>query len=348
MDLISLPVVTMGLLDPLYTAFGWVMRQLYGITGNFGVVIILFTIIVRGLMIPLGVKQQKSTFKQQSLQGEIAKIQRMYPNDKAKQNELQMELYKKHGASPLAGCLPSLLPLIIIWPIFRIIQAPLVHVMNVGKEKIEAIASFLATTVGSNGQTLIDEAAKGRAVMDNMTIIGVLNNNAAALAEVIQRGYLKMGDLLNLRFLGLDLSLRPSYKPAVLFGAQTMREYLPLLAIPIIVVLTTLVQMRLMRHLTPNRKQREEDRERERVNPARAGQTPDDKSESMMKTMNLMMPIFMLFTTFSMPALMGLYWIIGNIMMIIQSVYIYFFFTKPLEQAKTEAVKALGPDPATG
>ncbi|NLM77249.1 MAG: membrane protein insertase YidC, partial [Ruminococcaceae bacterium] len=116
MDLISTPVIAMGLLDPLYTAFGWVMRVLYDFTGNFGLVIILFTIVVRGLMIPLGIKQQKSTLKQQALQGEIANIQRMYPNDKAKQSELQMALYKKHGASPLSGCLPSILQLIIIWP----------------------------------------------------------------------------------------------------------------------------------------------------------------------------------------------------------------------------------------
>ena len=95
--------------------------------------------------------------------------------------------------------------------------------------------------------------------------------------------------------------------------------------------------MRIMRKTTPNRKKKEEDRERERVNPARAGQTPEDKSESMMKTMNFMMPVFMLITTFSMPASMGLYWIIGNIMMILQSVLIYFFFTKKLEQAETGA-----------
>ena len=73
------------------------------------------------------------------------------------------------------------------------------------------------------------------------------------------------------------------------------------------------------------------------MNPARAGQTPDDKSESMMKTMNYIMPIFMLVTTFSMPASMGLYWIIGNIMMIAQSVYIYYFFTKRIEKAQQES-----------
>lgn len=336
MDFSSIPIALFSLMDPLYIAFGWFMRFLYDVTGNFGVVIILFTVFLRGLMIPLGIHQQKSTLKQKALQGEIAEIQRLYPNDKQKQSQLQMELYKKHGASPLSGCLPAILQLIIIWPIFRIIQAPLIHLMEVTKEQIESIAAYLFSLTNGSGQPLISEAVKSRAVMDNTPLIDVLNSNSGALAEVINRGYLQMDQLINLRFLGLDLSLRPSYNPSIIFGAETWQSYLPLLLIPLIVVLTTLVQMRITRMTTPNRKKTAEDKERERVNPARAGQTPEDKSESMMKTMNLLMPVFMLVTTFSMPASMGLYWIIGNIMMIAQSVYIYFFFTKRMEKAQQE------------
>ena len=336
MDFLSIQIAAFSLLDPLYKLFGWVMRFLYDLTGNFGIVIILFTVILRGLMIPLGINQQKSTLKQKSLQGEIAEIQRLYPNDKQKQSQLQMELYKKHGASPLSGCLPAILQLIIIWPIFRIIQAPLVHLMGVTTEQIQSIASYLAGLT-RNGAPLLTEMETNRAAMDNMPLIDNLNSNAGALADVILKGYLRMDQLINLRFLGLDLSLRPSYNPSVLFGADTWQAYLPLLIIPLVVVGTTLIQMRITRLTTPNRKQKQEDKERERMNPARAGQTPDDKSESMMKTMNYIMPVFMLVTTFSMPASMGLYWIIGNIMMIAQSVYIYYFFTKRIEKAQLES-----------
>jgi YidC/Oxa1 family membrane protein insertase len=294
----------------------------------------------------LGINQQKSTLKQKALQGEIAEIQRLYPNDKQKQSQLQMELYKKHGASPLSGCLPAILQLIIIWPIFRIIQAPLVHLMGVTTEQIQSIATYLAGLT-RNGEPLLTEMEASRAAMDNMPLLDNLNSNAGALADVIQKGFLRMDQLINLRFMGLDLSLRPSYNPAVLFGAATWQAYLPLLIIPLVVVGTTLIQMRITRLTTPNRKQQQEDKERERMNPARAGQTPDDKSESMMKTMNYIMPIFMLVTTFSMPASMGLYWIIGNIMMIAQSVYIYYFLPTDRESAqesetkiKTEAARA--------
>ncbi len=332
----NLAVVSLDLLEPLYIAFGWVMRVLYDLTGNFGVVIIIFTVLLRGLMIPLGINQQKSSIKQQALQGEIAEIQRLYPDDKAKQSQLQMELYKKHGASPLSGCLPAILQLVIIWPIFRIIQAPLIHVMNVTKENIQAIGDFLFNLKNAAGNPLIDEMTKNRVITDNIPLINTLNGNSAAMADVVNTGKLQLNQLIDLNFLGMNLGLKPSYDPSVIFGAETWKLYLPLLIIPLLVVLTTLVQMRITRLTMPNRKKRAEDKEREKVNPARAGQTPEDKSESMMKSMNIIMPIFMLVTTFSMPASMGLYWIIGNIMMILQSVLIYYLFTKKMEQAGNE------------
>lgn len=332
----NLAVVSLDLLDPLYIAFGWVMKFLYDLTENFGIVIILFTIVLRGIMIPLGINQQKSTIKQQSLQGEIAEIQRAYPDDKARQSQLQMALYKKHGASPLSGCLPAILQLIIIWPIFRIIQAPLVHLMGVGKDKIVEIAAYMAGLKDSAGNALISEMVQKNAQIDNIPLVNALNGNAAALADVVNSGKMRLNQMINLDFLGMNLGLKPSYNPSILFGADTWQAFLPLLVFPLLVVLTTLVQMRITRMTMPNRKKREEDREREKINPARAGQAPEDKSESMMKSMNIIMPIFMLVTTFSMPASMGLYWIIGNIMMILQSVLIYYLFTRRLEKANQE------------
>lgn len=332
----NLAVVSLDLLDPLYIAFGWVMKFLYDLTENFGIVIILFTIVLRGIMIPLGINQQKSTIKQQSLQGEIAEIQRAYPNDKARQSQLQMELYKKHGASPLSGCLPAILQLIIIWPIFRIIQAPLVHLMGVGKDKIVEIATYVAGLKDSAGNALISAMVQKNAQIDNIPLVNALNGNAAALADVVNSGKMRLNQMINLDFLGMNLGLKPSYNPSILFGTDTWQAYLPLLVFPLLVVLTTLVQMRITRMTMPNRKKRQEDREREKINPARAGQAPEDKSESMMKSMNIIMPIFMLVTTFSMPASMGLYWIIGNIMMILQSVLIYYLFTRRLEKANQE------------
>lgn len=328
----NLTVVSLGLFDPLYVAFGWIMRQLYLFIGNYGMVIILFTIILRGLMIPLGVKQQRSMNKVQALQGEIAEIQRRYPNDKAKQSELQMDLYKQHGASPTSGCLPSILQLLIIWPIFRIIQAPLTYIMNLAPDSITKIGSVLAgMTDAKNNPLITANDAKNAATM-NIPILNALDRSSAALSKVVDQGLLRVNQLIDVDFLGMNLGLTPSYKPADLFGAESGR-YLPMLVIPVIVLGTTLLQMKMSKMAIPNRKKKLEAKEREKKNPARAGQTPEDKTESMMKSMNIFMPLFMLWTTFSMPAALGLYWTVGNIMMILQTLIIYFLYTRKIEAA---------------
>lgn len=332
----NLFVVSLGILDPLYIAFGWFMRVLYDLLENYGLVIILFTLIMRGLMIPMGIKQQKSSFKQQALQGEIAELKRLYPDDKQKQSQLQMEIYKKHGASPLSGCLPAILQLIIIWPIFRIIQAPLKYIMHVSDDNLNRIGAMLHGMTDATGAPLIAERAMESAATMNIPLINALNEHSNALARAVSEGFLRLSDLIDVEFLGMNLGLTPTWRPELIFGADTWTSYAPLLSFPVLVVLTTLVQMRITRMTMPNRKQRQEAKEREKVNPARSGQTPQDKSESMMKSMNILMPIFMLWTTFSMPAAMGLYWIIGNFMMILQSVLTYFLFTKKVEQAEKD------------
>lgn len=322
MDLAVVSLVS--LFDPLYIAFGWAMRFLYNLFDNYGLVIIVFTVVLRGLMIPLGVHQQKATIKQQALQGELMEIQRLHPNDKARQSELQMELYKKHGASPLSGCLPAILQLLIIWPIFQIFRAPLVRVMQVSTENITKISDLLKAA------NLISETDAKNAVTNNIPLINALNASASSLGQVVSQGLIELRQFIDVEFLGMNLGLTPSWKPADLFGAG-QSDYLPLLVFPLLVVLSTLVQMRISTMTMLNRKKKAEDKEREKLNPARAGQSPEDRSESMMKSMNIMMPLFMLWTTFTMPAALGLYWIIGNIMMITQSVLIYFLFTRKLE-----------------
>jgi YidC/Oxa1 family membrane protein insertase len=333
----NLAVFTLSIFDPLYIAFGWFMRVLYFLLGNYGMMIIVFTIILRGLMIPLGIKQQKSSLKQQALQGELAEIQRAYPNDKAKQQQLQMELYKRHGASPLSGCLPSLLQLVIIWPIFYLFRAPLQYIMGLTAAKITEIGTLL-NTLG-----LIDANQLKMVAANNIPVINALSTNASALAQVVNSGLMRLDQLLDLRFLGINLGLVPAWQPAKLFGTE-WQTYVPLLIFPILTILTTMVQMRIMRLTMPNRKKRADDKAREKANPARSGQTPEDKSESMMKTMNYLMPVFMLWTTFTMPAALGLYWIVGNIMMILQSVIVYFLFTKKLEQADKETAVKTAPE----
>jgi YidC/Oxa1 family membrane protein insertase len=115
-----------------------------------------------------------------------------------------------------------------------------------------------------------------------------------------------------------------------------------MLIIPVIVVAVSIAQMQLSKIMKPGWKEEEEAKKRAKKNPARAGQAGDGKSaaedttQMTMKMMNWMMPVLMLVTTFSMPAAMGVYWIISGIMGVITSVIVYIMFTKPYELKKAE------------
>ena len=94
--------------------FGLLLYWLNYFFGNYGVALIIFTIIVRAIMLPLNIKQQKSMRKTQIIQPELEKIREKYKNDSQKQNEETMKLYKKSGVNPMGGCLPLLIQFPVI------------------------------------------------------------------------------------------------------------------------------------------------------------------------------------------------------------------------------------------
>ena len=81
---------------------------------NYGLALIIFTIIVRAAMIPLTLKQYKSSAEMQRVQPLLQEIQRKYANDKAKLNEEMMKLYQEHKINPAGGCLPLLIQMPIL------------------------------------------------------------------------------------------------------------------------------------------------------------------------------------------------------------------------------------------
>ena len=90
--------------------------------GNFGVSIIIVTILIKIMLLPLTLKQDKSTKEMKKLQPELEKIKEKYANDKQMLNIKTMELYKEHKVNPLGGCLPLLLQLPILFALFGVLR----------------------------------------------------------------------------------------------------------------------------------------------------------------------------------------------------------------------------------
>ncbi len=314
----------LGLSDsPLNMLFGWLMRISYEFFNSYGLAVIALTLIVRGLLIPLNVRSQRSMVKQQALAAEQNEIRRLYPDDKQKQNEEITKLFQEHKASSLGGCLLPFLQIFFIWPIFEVVRAPLRYLSQVSMDNILALGELLNI---QNVKT------------NSIPVVTALQKSPELLREAVNKGLIGISQMVDMHFLGLDLSLTPQWKPNVLFGPD-WKIYLPLMILPVLVLGTTLIQTKVTNLLKPDRKAEQaakEAKERARVNPARKDQAQENSMQSTMKIMLYLMPLMMLVFTFTLPAAMAFYWIIGNIMGILQQVIIFFLFTKPMEAKKAE------------
>jgi len=267
--------------------------------------------------------------KQQALSSQQAEIKRKYPDDKAKQNEEMQKLLSQNGAQSFGGCILPVIQIFFIWPIFYVVRAPLRYLTQVKIEDLTKMGDFLSK------KGVINSGELSLIASNNIPIIREFQKNSSLIQEAVGKGFFKMGQMIDMNFMGVNLALTPSYKPNELFGADRA-QYLPLLIIPVLVLLTTLLQMRITNVLKPNYKTDKDAKERAKMNPARKDQVPTSSMDSTMKMMSWMMPVIMLVTTFSFPSAMGFYWLVGNLMGILQLIIIYLLFTKPLEEKKAE------------
>ena len=99
---------------------------MHNLTGNFGLAIIGVTILMKIILLPLTLKQDKSMKSMKKLQPELDKIKEQYKGDSKMLNQTTMELYQKHKVNPAGGCLPLLVQLPILWALFGVLRGGIV------------------------------------------------------------------------------------------------------------------------------------------------------------------------------------------------------------------------------
>ena len=165
-----------SVLEPLYILFGWLTRVLFNFFGNYGLAIIFLTVIIRGALIPLNIRSQKSMLKMQALSSKQAELQRIYGDDKDGYQEAVMKLQRENGAGGLSGCLLPILQLVFIWPMYRIVSGPLIYLSQVSKDNIKAMID-LGNRMGPDG------ILGGRVTTEiHIDLIKALNENAQFLS----------------------------------------------------------------------------------------------------------------------------------------------------------------------
>ena len=135
------------MLDAIATPFGWLMRQLYELTNNFGVAIILFSLIVAIVLLPFMAKSKKGMMRMTRLQPKLMELQRKHEGNQQKLNEEIAKLYRQEKASPMGGCLWSLLPFPILLALYRAVIRPITLVMGVSEELLAEGGALVAQGV---------------------------------------------------------------------------------------------------------------------------------------------------------------------------------------------------------
>lgn len=312
--------MTASILSPLYNAFSWIMQQLYFFLYNYAAVIFIFTVFLRAILIPLGVQQHKNTLRMQALSPQIDDLKRLYGKDKQGLQMATMELYKKHKISQLSGCLPMLLSLFIIWPIYRIVSAPLHYFAGVSYENLEKVGNYLHGI----GQ-ITDSQLKNLSIQD-IPILRALQEHAQSFTHVVNEGWMKASDLLDLRLGTTDLGITPTVSLSKLFGDE-WKVYLPLMGLVLLAVLTTFLSSKIAEVANPMYHKLKEEKALAKQNPARTAPT-DMTQQGMMKGMKYTMPLVTLIISLSTPSAMTIYWIATNLIMIVQQLLLYKLYTQ--------------------
>ena len=300
---------------------GFIIELIYNFIPNYGVALIIFTVLIKLLILPLNLKSQKSMVKQQKLAPQLQELQRKYANDKDKLNKEMMELYQANDANPASGCLPLLLQFPLIIGLFQVIQRPLSYIIGVNFNLPENINKVInMQQIVANNEALLQLAPNG---FVNMTMEQLANNYQIAMSNFAANPAIQgFSDwVINFNFLGLDLSRYPSevWSPlsALMMGkiSPELWSTLPLLLIPVLSGLTSWLVSKMTSANTPQTQ----------VSGA------DDTAASMTSSMNLMMPLMSAFFTLTLPSGVGLYWIVSNIFQIVQQYFTVAHFKKKEE-----------------
>lgn len=275
--------------------FGYVLNFLYEIFNNYGIAIIVFSILLRIILIPITIKQQKALKKNAKLQKEMKEIQKKYGSNPERLNQETIALYKREKMGPFSGCLSGILQIVIILAVFWLVSKPLTYMKKINPEIIEKYAQELKED-GTNS---------------SYTEIAIINKKAAEDPEVY----------INMEFLGLDLSKVPT---------QSLDDY-KVYIIPLLYVISSIISIKLTTKMSNNNKKEKpllcEENNTDNI---KEEKQPDEieMMQQMNNNMSYMMPIMSVLIAIIAPLGLALYWFISNVLMIIERLIIDKFINQ--------------------
>lgn len=291
--------------------FGYLLDWLYNVFNNYGIAILIFSVILRVILIPITIKQQKSMKKSAKLQAEMSEIQKKYKNNPEKLNQETIELYKREKMSPFRGCLSSILQIIIIFSVFWLVSQPLTYMKKIDKDLIEKYSNEMKESGYNANNSYIQIATIDYAETKYQEIEKQLEQEDVEHKEELkqkQDDYNKLR--LNMEFLGIDLSKVPT---------QSLNDW-RVYVIPVLYVLTSIASIKITTATQKNKQKKsivvsEDGENNEEVDPT-------EQMQQMSNSMMYMMPVMSVMIAIVAPLGLALYWLMSNILMIIERLVI--------------------------
>ena len=301
--------------------FAWLVRLFYNLTNSYGVALILFTLVIKLIMLPFQMKSKKSMMRMSRVSGQMQELQKRYAKNQAKLQEEMQKLYEEEGVNPMSGCLWSLIPFPILIALYSIIRQPITHFMMLSKDVLQTVVQSAADAgVNLTNIVMMDKATGAPALKDGlyqMAAYGQIN-----LVKAVQEMGLSTPDgwfNVNYKFLGLDLTATPwEYVKNFTFTWAVIGVIL----IPILAGLSQFVFSKLTMKTQPQ---------------------ADAAGGASMKSMMYMMPLMSVYIAFIMPAALGVYWIAQSVFSLIQEAILNKTFSAKLseeEEARFQARQA--------
>ena len=300
----------MSLWDIIVWPFAKLLRFFYNWTGNYGVSVILFALVVNVVLLPFMAKSKKSMMRTTRLQPRLQELQRKHEGNQQKLQEETMKLYREEGISPMSGCLWSLIPFPILIALYSVIRMPLNRMMGLSKDAVLKITEWAAENAGF--------VASAQKTYDEIRVTNAIHNNWDAAINALSDFADKLMNI-DYSFLGMNLGTIPSWKIWD-FDWSDMSVALPALGlflIPFISAFLSWLSMKISNM----------------ANPPQAG-----AAAASMQSMNIVMPLMSVWICFVMPAALGIYWIANSIFGMARDYTLTKIYKKQLDLEDAERI----------
>lgn len=343
-----------ALFDLIRKPFGWLIQWFYSLTGNYLIAILVFSVVLKVVLFPFGIKQQKNSQKQAALRPKENVIRKKYAGRTDRATQMKMnteiqELYQKENFSPLAGCLPMLLQMLVLLAVYAVVRMPLTYTAGIPKDTVNQVQSVVAEMVyeedadrkeserkisqilkvdNKHDDEKFEDALEKEAFQYNSEIIVInyIQDHRDAFAKQYDAFVADEKDAYSSKevleklpeleiFKGFDLGKNPDFKDV--FEKNDLGTKL-LVLIPLLSLVTSYFGQALTRKFTYQPEQ-------------------TDEMKSQMRMMNIFMPLFSLYIAFQVPAAVGIYWVMSNMLSPVQQIVLSKLF--PIKEITPEEMR---------